>query len=93
MSKYSARINSLVHNNGRRGHAHTNHTSDGKVGTRKQNQSRNAQSKEHSGRSLLQNVQNIVIGQQRRILHNRSNDTQCHKNQYNHDIQSILQEE
>ena len=61
MSEYAAGIDPLVHDDGSSGHTHTHHTSDRQVRTCQKDQSRNSQSQEHSGRSLLENVQHIII--------------------------------
>ena len=91
MTKHSSRIDSLMHNDGGRRHTHTNHTSNGKVRTSKQDQTRYAKCKEHTRRRLLQDIQYIVVSQQRRILYDRRNNTQRNKNQYNRNIQTVLQ--
>lgn len=54
---------------------------------------RQRQGKEHSGRSLLENVQNIIIGKQGNMLYKGRNYAQSDKNQDNRDIQAVLQQE
>ena len=54
-------IDTLMHDNGGGGHTHTDHSADGKVGTSQQDQAGNAESKEHSRGSLLEDIQNVVV--------------------------------
>src|SRR5699024_9391305 len=65
MSEDTASIDTMMHNNGGSGHTHTNHTSDRQVCTGQEDQSCNTQSQEHSRRCLLEDVQYIVVSQQR----------------------------
>src|SRR5699024_9738464 len=48
MSEDTACIDSLVHDNRRSCHTHTYHTSDGKIRTGEEDQTRNTKRKEHS---------------------------------------------
>ena len=65
MSENTACVDSLMHDDRCRRHTHTNHTADGKVGTCKKDQARNTKCQEHSRRSLLKDVQDVVICKQR----------------------------
>ena len=54
MSENRTRVDSLMHDDGCRRHAHTDHTPDGKVRAGKENQACNTEGKKHSRRCLLQ---------------------------------------
>src|SRR5699024_7749325 len=92
MSEHGTCIDTLMHNDGSCGHAHTNHTANGKIRTGQKDQSRNAEGKEHSRRSLLKDIQYVVVGKKRRSFHNRCNDTQRNEDQEDRNIQTILQQ-
>ena len=90
MTEHRAGVDALMHDDGCRRHAHTNHTADGQVGAGEQDQARNAQRQEHSGRSLLEDVQHIVYRQQLHVLHQRRDDTQGDEDDDNGDVQTVF---
>ncbi len=93
MSEHRTGVDALVHDDGSGGHAHTHHTSDGQVRTCQEDQSRNAQSQEHSGRSLLEDVQHVIVGQKRRPFYHRRDNTQHNEHKDNGNIQTVFQKE
>ena len=90
VSEYRTGIDALMHDDGRSDHAHADHTADRKVGTSQKDQSRNAKSKEHAGRCLLQNVQDVVHREQGGMLDDRGDDTQHDENQDDDNVKSVL---
>ena len=90
MSEHGTGVDSLVHDNCRCNHAHADHTADRKVGTCQKDQSRNAKSKEHAGRCLLQDVQDVVHREQGGMLDDRGDDAQHNENQDNDNVKSVL---
>ena len=86
-------IDTLVHDDGRGDHAHTGHSSDREVGTGQENQTRNAERKEHARRRLLQNVQDIVVGKELGVLHNRRHNAQRNEDHHDDNVETVLQEE
>ena len=93
MTEHSAGVDALVHDDGRSGHTHTNHTSYGQVGTSQHDEAGNAQRQEHSRGRLLKNVEHVVVGQQRHILDDRRDRAQDNTYNNNGNIQSVVEEE
>ena len=85
-----AGVDALVHDDGRRDHAHTCHTTDREVGTGQENQACDAEREEHTRRRLLQNVQNIVVGKELRVLHNRGHNAERDENHHNDNVETVL---
>ena len=82
-------VDALVHHDGRGDHRHTDHTADGEVSTGQEDQTRNAECKEHTGRCLLQDVQDVGDREQLRVLHNRGDDAQEDEDRDDDDVESL----
>src|SRR5699024_10610818 len=90
----AAGVGSLVHHDGGGGHAHAHHTADGQVGTGQQDQAGHAQSQEHSGGRLLEDVQDVVHRQQLgAALEDGGGNTKADEDDNDGDIQAVLQQE
>ena len=93
MSEQGAGIDSFMHDHGRQDHAGTDHSPDRQIRTAQQDQAADAQGQEHTGRSRLQDVQDIGHGQQFCMLDDRCQNTQDDKNTDDGDVKAIGQEE
>ena len=93
MAEHRTGVDALVHDDGGSGHAHADHTADGQVRTCKEDQSCHAQSQEHSGGSLLKDIQHVVVCKQRHSLDNGRNRAQNDENNHDGDVQTIFQKE
>ena len=92
-AEHRAGVDALVHDDGGGGHAHADHTADGQVSAGQKDQTGNTQCQEHTGRSLLQDVQNIVDGQQRHVLDDGGDDAQRDEDDDDGDVQTVSQQE
>src|SRR5699024_8599597 len=68
MAEHRAGVDTLMHDDGGGGHAHTDHTANGQVRTGQQDQAGDAQCQEHTRRRLLQDVQDVVHREQLHVL-------------------------
>ena len=82
-----------MHDHGGQHHAGTDHPSDGQVRSAKKDQAADAQRQEHPGRSRLQDIQDVVHGQQLCMLDNGRQNAQQDKDKQNRDIEAVLQQE